>query len=196
MGMPLGAYGPVRYTSSGMNSSLPWASAIPASGAPTSAVTTKPTRTFLPLIRSSSAASMGAASNPDSMRKGPQPELLLRDLPQPCEAARLGDQEEDDERAEHHDLELLRERHGQVDAHGARRIGEEHRHEQDESRPEERTQDAAEPPDDHHEQDQERQRDVEGERLGAAEIQEHELRPRDAAIERAHGEGQELGAQR
>src|SRR5919199_4519530 len=45
-----------------------------------------------------------------SMRERPQPQLLLADLPQPGQTMRLHDQEEDDERPEHHELDLLLER--------------------------------------------------------------------------------------
>ena len=46
-----------------------------------------------------------------SVRERPQPELLLGDLPEPREPVRLDDQEEDDEPAEDHQLDLLQQRH-------------------------------------------------------------------------------------
>ena len=39
--------------------------------------------------------------------KRPHPQFLLRDLPQPREAVRLDDQEEDDQRADDHELQVL-----------------------------------------------------------------------------------------
>src|SRR5512139_3682359 len=39
-----------------------------------------------------------------SVRERPQPQLLLADRPQPRQAVRLDDQEEDDQRAEDHEL--------------------------------------------------------------------------------------------
>ena len=46
----------------------------------------------------------------ESVRERPQPQLLLADLPQPGEAVRLDDQKEDDQPAEHHQLEVGRNR--------------------------------------------------------------------------------------
>src|SRR5262245_2669683 len=135
MGMPLGAYGPVRYTSSGTNTSLPWASAAPAPSPPTSTAIDTPINHLLMFMLSSGDANVGASSNPRSMRKRPQPKLFLRDLPEPGQAVRLGDQEHDDERAEDHQLELFGERHRQLEPDHMRRIGQEHGDEQDESRP-------------------------------------------------------------
>src|SRR4029453_11533006 len=66
------------------------------------------------------------------MRKRPQAELLLGDLPEPREAVRLHDQEEEDEAAEDHHLDLLHERHRQVDPQRVRRVGEEDGHHHDE----------------------------------------------------------------
>ena len=40
------------------------------------------------------------------MRERPQPQLLLAGRPQPRQAVRLDDQEEDDQRAEDHELEV------------------------------------------------------------------------------------------
>src|SRR6185295_1667986 len=47
-----------------------------------------------------------ACCNAKSVGKRPQAELFLRDLPEPREAMRLDDQEEDDEPAEDHQLEI------------------------------------------------------------------------------------------
>src|SRR6266496_5877712 len=42
-----------------------------------------------------------------SVRERPHPEFLLANLPQPREAVRLDDQEENDEDTDHHELEML-----------------------------------------------------------------------------------------
>jgi len=47
-----------------------------------------------------------------SMRERPQPQLFLRDLPDPREAVRLDDQEEDDQAAEDHQLDVRRDAAG------------------------------------------------------------------------------------
>src|SRR6478609_4108692 len=44
-----------------------------------------------------------------SMRERPQPQLFLRDLPDPRQTVGLDDQEEDDQAAEHHQLEVRRD---------------------------------------------------------------------------------------
>ena len=51
----------------------------------------------------------------------------------------------------------------------------------------------SQPADDDHEQHQERQVDVEGQRLRAAEVEEDQLGAGHAAVERRDPEGQELG---
>src|SRR5207245_11441026 len=79
-----------------------------------------------------------------------------------------------------------------MQAKGLGSVRQEDRHQHDERRAEERSQDRAEPADDHHEQDEEGQRDVEGGRLGAAEVEEDELRGGDPAVERADDEGEEV----
>src|SRR5438552_11627881 len=107
-----------------------------------------------------------------SMGEWPEPRLLLRDLPEPRQAARLDDQEEDDQSAEHHQLDLLLERHREPEPHGVRHIREDDRHQHDERGAEERAEDAPEPADDHHEQHEKRDADVERERLGAGGIEE------------------------
>src|SRR3546814_1696146 len=43
---------------------------------------------------------------PASVRERPAPELLLADMPEPGEAGRLDDQEEDDQRTEDHELDM------------------------------------------------------------------------------------------
>src|SRR5215510_3325287 len=145
----------------------PCASAAPVSGPAASATATRTTSIVLSFM------------NPSRLvRKRPKTKLFLRDLPEPREAVRLRDQEEDDETAEDHQLDLLLQGHRQSEAHGVRHIREEDRHHHDEGGAEERPQDAPQAADDHHEQHEERQIDVEGERLRAAEVEEHVLRAR------------------
>ena len=76
------------------------------------------------------------------------------------------------------------------------RVGQEDRHQHDEGGAEERAEHAAQPADDDHEEHEERQVDVERQRLGAAEVEEDELGARHPAVERADREGEELGAER
>jgi hypothetical protein len=50
----------------------------------------------------------GMQRSMDSVRERPQAQLLLADLPQPGQAVRLDDQEEDDQAAEDDQLEVGR----------------------------------------------------------------------------------------
>src|SRR5256712_11833754 len=100
--------------------------------------------------------------------KRPQAQFLLGYLPEPRQSVRLDNQKEDDETAEHHQLELLLQGDRQAQTHRPRRVREEDRHQHDEGGAEEGSEDRAEAADDHHEQDEEGQRDVEGPRLGTA----------------------------
>src|SRR5258708_21863144 len=90
------------------------------------------------------------------IRKRPQPELLLADLPEPRQPPRLDDQEEDDEAAEDHGLQVAHGVDGDLEAEHARRVVEEDRQQHDEAGAEERAQYAAQPADDNHEEDLER----------------------------------------
>src|SRR5439155_10404201 len=137
-----------------------------------------------------------SASSFGLVGKRPEPQLLFGYLPEPRQSVRLDDQKEDDETAEHHQLELLLQGDRQAQAHGLRRVREEDRHQYDEGGAEEGSEDRAEAADDHHEQDEEGQRDVEGQRLGTAEVEKDELRARDATVERADAEGEQLRPER
>src|SRR5262245_65343699 len=117
----------------------PWPSAVPASG-PMASAATRLTAIDDVLIL------MDVLLR--SVRKRPQPQLLLGDLPQSREPQGLDDQEEDDEPAEHHQLDLLLERDRQVEADGVRRVGQEDRHQHDEAGAEEGAEHAAQPADD------------------------------------------------
>src|SRR5258708_2049843 len=101
------------------------------------------------------------------MREGPQPQLLLADLPEPGEAARLDDEEEYDEAAEDDLLQVGHEIDGDDEAELRRHVLQEDRQQHDEARAQERSQDAAEAADDDHEKDVEGGVDVEGARLDA-----------------------------
>ncbi len=85
----------------------------------------------------------------------------------------------------------------QIDRHlepdEPRRVIEQDRQQHDEGGAEERAEDAAEAADDDHEQDLERAVDVEGAGLDRARIDEGPHRAGDAAVERADGEGEQLG---
>src|SRR5438045_2362401 len=76
-----------------------------------------------------------------SVRERPQAQLFLRDLPEPRQPARLDDEEDDDEATEHHQLDLLLQRHRQTDPEQVRHVGQEDRQEHDERRPQERAED-------------------------------------------------------
>src|SRR5882762_10126128 len=64
----------------------------------------------------------------------PDPELLLADLPQPGEARRLGDQEENDQRSDDHELQMLDGRGADREAEEFRRRPEHHRQAPEEDR--------------------------------------------------------------
>src|SRR5207248_693116 len=95
------------------------------------------------------------------VRERPEAQLLLGDLPKTREAARLDDEEEDDEPAEDHVLEVGQDIDRDGNAEPQAGAIEEQRHQCDERGAEERAEDAAETADDHHEEDLERAVDVE-----------------------------------
>src|SRR5437879_961754 len=140
-----------------MNTSLDWAAAsIGAASTSAARAAIQIRRIFMTL----SFRSVG---------KRPQSQLLFRDLPEPRQTARLHDQEEDDQSAEDHQLDLLLEGDGQPEPDRVRRVREDDRHQHDEGGAEERAQDAAQAADDHHEEDEKRDADVERQGLRAAE---------------------------
>src|SRR4051812_28352000 len=140
-----------------------WAAA--GSGAVPRATTTASRATTITRLRIESSCSL--------VRKWPQPKLLLADLPQASQPVRLHDEKEDDEAAEDHALDLLLQRYRHRPAGQVRHVGEKDRHQHDERRAEKRAEQAAQPADDDHEEHEEREVDVEGQRLGAAEVEEH-----------------------
>ncbi|MPL60737.1 hypothetical protein SDC9_06298 [bioreactor metagenome] len=130
------------------------------------------------------------------MRERPQAQFLLRHPPELGEAMRLGDQEDDDEPAHDHQLDMGGEVGGPAEA-ADEHVFQKHRQQHQEGRPGEGAEDRAKPADDHHEEDQEGLVDAEGlADLGRAEIDREEQRPGDADEERADGEGGDLGGQR
>src|SRR6266850_7805896 len=131
-----------------------------------------------------------------SMRKRPQSQLLFRDLPEPRQSSRLDDQEDDDQSAEHHQLDLLLQRDREYEADDVGRIAQDDRDQHDECRAEERAQDAPQAADDDHEEDQKRDADVEGQGLGGSEVEKDEPGSGHPAVERADPEGEQLRTQR
>src|SRR5262245_34721242 len=75
--------------------------------------------------------------DPGSIRERPKPELFLGDGPQPGEAVRLHDQEEHDQEAEQHELDVRDCRRRQADAEDGGKLVEENGGENDEGGPEE-----------------------------------------------------------
>src|SRR5688572_12450400 len=133
-------------------------------GWPAHAATAKTNASLSLLLRKA------AASIAPSVREGPQAQLLLRDLPQPGKPVGLHDQEEDDEAAEDHQLQVghggVRDFHAERVRHPARGEVEENRKQRDEGRPEEGPEDRPHPPDDDHEEDAEGQVRSEEGRVG------------------------------
>src|SRR5437016_1284122 len=72
------------------------------------------------------------------------------------------------------------------------RVGQEDGHQHDEAGTQEGPEDAAQATDDDHEQHEERERDVEGQRLRAAQIEEDELGAGHATVEGRDREGEQL----
>src|SRR5688572_8163992 len=103
---------------------------------------------------------------------------------------RLDDEEEDDEPADHHEIEVLGGGARDRDADRGQAEFEDGRKRRDEGGPHERADQRAEPPDDHHEEDEEALANVEDiPGLRAPEPQKDEERTGNAGIEGRHGEG-------
>src|SRR5689334_18982992 len=131
-----------------------------------------------------------------SMRKGPEPQLLLPDRPEPRQPVRFEHQEQHDQRAENHELHVRRHGGRQPHAHLRGDLVERDRQRDDEGRAEIRPEDRSHAADDDHEEQRERQVEVERERFPGTEVQEAPQRAGDAAVERAHAEGGELRVHR
>eukprot|EP01022_Parablepharisma_sp_SALTPOND_P036534 TRINITY_DN997_c0_g4_i1.p1 TRINITY_DN997_c0_g4~~TRINITY_DN997_c0_g4_i1.p1 ORF type:complete len:1552 (+),score=442.93 TRINITY_DN997_c0_g4_i1:2334-6989(+) len=133
-----------------------------------------------------------------SVRERPQAQFFLGDLPQPGQSVRLGDEEEDDQRAEHHQLDM---RHRGVGERQVQQLGQrwqgvvqEDRQQQDEGRAQEGPEDAAHTADDDHEQDAEGQVQRKAVRFHRAQVAEGVKRTGHATVEGAHRKGRQLGA--
>src|SRR5688572_2473613 len=105
--MPFGAYGPVRYDSTGKNCSLAWACAAPLTAteaAVASAAHSRPALAlrFISIPPPEKRPSMIAPS----VRERPEPQLLLADRPQAGQPVRLQDQENHDQGAENHEFHV------------------------------------------------------------------------------------------
>src|SRR5262249_34670301 len=136
MGIPLGAYGPVRYTRRGTNIVLSWAGASDQAPNATTAAraTLKMTRSFMStslsvMVTCGRPRSPSSASTASSVREGPHAELLLGDLPESRQSTRLDDQKENDEATEHHQLDLLLERRRHPEAQPVGNVREQNRRE-------------------------------------------------------------------
>src|ERR1700682_5295470 len=113
----------------GMNCSF-WASAGAASAAKAAAASNT---VVSPRVLSRSLRMVASCFIPNLMRKRPQPQLFLCDLPEPREAVGLHGQKENDQGAENDQLEVGRE----ASAHAGREQGvgrdvQENRQEDDE----------------------------------------------------------------
>ena len=69
-----------------------------------------------------------------SVRKGPHPQLLFTDLPEPREAVRLDHQKDDDQHADDHEGQLLGGRRADRQAEGARDRAQRDRQDVDQTR--------------------------------------------------------------
>src|SRR6266576_619788 len=127
-----------------------------------------------------------------SIRERPQPHFFLGDLPDPRQPVRLDDQEENDQPAEYHQLEVRPEAAGNVEMQCVVEEGdadaERDRQHDDECASEERSKHGPDAADNDHEKNAEGQVEVVGFRLDGAEIGIGEQRAGHAAIERADGE--------
>src|SRR5829696_7945736 len=107
-----------------------------------------------------------------SMGERPEAELFLARRPEPRQSVRLDDQEEDDQRAEDHELQVRGGHDRDRDAEPPRHRVQEQRQEDDEARAEEAAHDRAEAADDDHEEELKRAVDRERRRLPRAEVDE------------------------
>src|SRR4051812_17757884 len=135
--MPFGAYAPVRYTSTGTKISLDCAAAsCTAPKAPATASATAAALVLMLFISSSFSLRVLQLS----VRERPEPQLFLPDRPEAREAARLDDQEEDDERPENHELDVRDHSRGKRNAEPAGQLVQHERQDHDEGRAQERPQ--------------------------------------------------------
>src|SRR5262245_53164437 len=131
-----------------MNTSAAWAD---NAHGPTAMAAASPAIQSARTFMSSSLSRCDRILESFSVRERPQPVLLLGGLPEPRQAVRLDDQKEDDESAEDHQFDFLRERHRHPEPQPVWDIREQDRHHDDEGGAEERAEDRPEPADDDHE---------------------------------------------
>src|SRR5882672_217675 len=118
-----------------------------------------------------------AATNiAQSVRKRPESELLLPDLPQPRQTERFDDEEEHDQRPEDDQGQVRNQARGQGKPEGmldrVRGEVQENRQQHDERGAQEGSEDAADAADDDHEQDPEGQVELESRGLNGPEVGE------------------------
>src|SRR5271166_6393609 len=108
-------------------------------------------------------------SGASSVWERPDAQFLLRGLPQSRQAVRLGDQEYDNQNAGDHEGQLVNSRRVDREADHRGQGAQRNREEMDDCGAEKGADDRAETPDDNHEQNLEREVDIEGFRLRRAE---------------------------
>src|ERR1700693_4254197 len=122
------------------------------------------------------------------VRERPESKLLLSDLPEAREPERLDGQEENDQGAKDHQLEVRSQAlAGAAGEEGVRRHVQADRQQHDERRAQEGAEHAPHAADDDHEENLEGARQIEGLRLDRAQVREGPERAGDSAIEGADG---------
>src|SRR3546814_985490 len=112
-------------------------------------------------------------------------------MPEPRQAVRLDDKEEDDQGAEHHEFQVRDDLDGDLQPEQGWHVAQQDRQQHDEGGAEEGAEDRAETADDDHEQNLERAVDLEGQRLHRARIDEGPEGAGNADVEGADGKGRE-----
>src|SRR5215467_2356791 len=125
----------------------------------------------------------------------PHPQFLLGNLPQPREASWFRDQEEHDQRADDHELDVLNCCRVNWDAKLRRKIAKRDRHNEDQGGAEKRAGQTPKSSNDNHEENEEAQIDIENRRLRAPVPEENQQRTRNAAVERRRRKCQKFGLQ-
>src|SRR5690606_15247119 len=109
-------------------------------------------------------------TGPRLMREGPDPHLFLAYAPQSSQPVGLHDQEEDNQGAEHHVLDVRRGIHGQRQAEHMRDVGQQDGHQHHEGRAEEAADNGTQAANDDDEQQLQRTVQVEGQRLPRSQM--------------------------
>src|SRR5450830_354500 len=132
-------------------------------------------------------------SNQQLVRERPQTQFFLGDLPQASQSMRLDNQEEDNQRAKQHQLDMRHRGIGERQVQQLRQrrqdVIEKNRQQQDECRSQKSAQNATDTTDDDHEQNPERQIQRKAIRLHRTEITERIQRTGHTAEERTDGKG-------